>query len=126
MDKKRLEQIKRNGKHRAKMVWEETMHTFLEINEIMYCLECDRDRLSTGGQDALDKYWQMTFVNENKDYTWKETIKAFKEINQLLDCLEFDRDRFSSAGQDALDRYWVRWNSFISSKGGEVKEFLIN
>ena len=126
MSKELSEKIKRNAKHRAKMVWEETMHTFLEINEIMNCLESDRDRLSTGGQDALNKYWQMTFVNENKDYTWKETIKAFKEINQLLDCLEFDRDRFSSAGKKCLDNYWVRRNNFISNRGGEVKEFLIS
>jgi hypothetical protein len=126
MDKKQLEQIKRNAREHGKKVLEETQQAFLEINEIMYCLQNDMDRLSSGGKECLAHYWQMTFINENKDYTWRETIEAFKEINQLMNCLESDRNRFSSGGKKCLDSYWVLRDNFISNRGGEVKEFLIS
>jgi hypothetical protein len=59
MDRKQLEEIKRQGKLRAKGVWIETIGTLNEINKIMNDLEFDRDRLSTGGQQALDRYWKL-------------------------------------------------------------------
>tara|TARA_Y100000401_G_scaffold111934_1_gene110751 strand:- start:673 stop:1053 length:381 start_codon:yes stop_codon:yes gene_type:complete len=126
MDKKQLEKIKREAKYQAKRVWEETFKAFLDINEIMDCLESDRDRLSHGGQECLDNYWQMIYVNEDKDYTWRETIEAFKEINQIMDSLESDRDRFSSASKKCLDKYWVLRDNFIANKSGDIKEFLIS
>ena len=45
MDRKELEEIKRQGKLRAKGVWAETIETLNEINKIMNALESDRDRL---------------------------------------------------------------------------------
>ena len=126
MKKSQLEQIKRNAREHAKNVLQETQDAFLEISEIMYCLQNDIDRLSSGGQDRLSHYWKMTYVNENKDYTWRKAIEAFKEINQLMNCLESDRDRFSSAGKKCLDNYWLLRDNFIANKGGNVKEFLIS
>ena len=61
MDRKELEEIKRQGKLRAKGVWAETIETLNEINKIMNALESDRDRLSTGGQQALDRYWKIRY-----------------------------------------------------------------
>jgi len=124
MDRKQLDEIKRQGKLRAKAVRQETIDTFVEINEVMAELEFDRDRLSTGGTESLNRYWEIRngFILM---YSWKETIEKFKEIEGIIKAIEFDRDRLSIGGKDQLDRYWRVRDSFVANRGGEVKRFLI-
>jgi len=124
MDRKQLDEIKRQGRLSAMEVRKETIDTFKEINEVMRHLEFDRDRLSTGGTESLNRYWNIRngFVAMA---SWKETIEKFKEMEGIIKAIEFDRDRLSVGGKDQLDRYWRVRDSFVANRGGEVKEFLI-
>tara|TARA_Y100000814_G_scaffold194596_1_gene142897 strand:+ start:876 stop:1280 length:405 start_codon:yes stop_codon:yes gene_type:complete len=121
--KKQLEEIKRQGNLSARAVRKETIDTFVEINEIMAQLEFDRDRLSTGGTESLNRYWDIRNGFVVMD-SWIETIEKFKEIEGIIKAIEFDRDRLSTGGTESLNRYWRVRDSFVANRGGDIKEIL--